>query len=79
MLANVFYLGVCVFYIAHGSLNLFRFRNEVSYYDNGEFKNEWNWFRITDKIRLWGELSVYGVLGISQAIAMFGLLVNINF
>ena len=40
---------------------------------------ETNWWELTDQIRLWGELGLYGLFAFSQLLSMFGLLPELNF
>ena len=51
----------------------FRYRSDGYYYRLATFKNETNWYSVTDTTRFWGMLIVYGLMAIFQLLTMFGI------
>ena len=72
------FLSLFVTYIVRGLSMLFRYRSEDSFYNLAKFKNESNWWMITDKFRYWSEIVIYSILATAQGLSMFGILPEIS-
>ena len=72
------FLTLSVSFIFRGFFMLFRYRSDDSFYDLAKFKNESNWWSITDKFRYWSEIVIYLILAIAQGLSMYGILPEIS-
>lgn len=76
--ANMLYLLISSLVFTRAGLHLFRYR-KISDYDLGEYKGEFtNWFSLADLIRNYVDLSLYGIMALTQLMATFGLFTGIN-
>ena len=60
--ANLVFLGVAANYTIFAALQAFRYRTKSGFYDAGELGGKaTNWWRISDSVRLYGMLGIFGL------------------
>jgi hypothetical protein len=79
MKANVWYLLVCLFFVQFSLLNITRYRSKSTTYDGGKLgENATNYLQLSDQVRLFGMLGIFGIASVTQLMATLGIATGIN-
>jgi len=60
------------------AMNLFRYRSSSTYYTNGDTAMDTNWWKLASQTMNYVELGVWGVAAVTQLLATFGMMNDIN-
>ena len=76
---NVGFLIVALWNIIRALLEVTRYRTKSTYYDNGKLgENATNYYKLSDQVRLYGILGIWGIAAVTQLLATLGMAIGLN-
>ena len=78
MEAQIAFLGLAMGNAVEIALNLFRYRSSSTYYESGDTAMDTNWWKLASQTMSYVTLSVWGLAAITQLLATFGIMADIN-
>ena len=79
MKANLWYLAITIFFVQFSLLTVTRYRTGANVYDAGMLgDNSTNYLKMSDQLRLYGMLGIFGVAMVTQLLATFGIATGLN-
>ena len=76
---NAGYLSVAAFYVYYALMQVTRYRSASTFYDIGKLgDNSTNYWKLSDQVRLFGILGIFGTAFVTQLLSTLGIAAGVN-